>query len=297
MARPWEQLRAFDRADEHTAQRLLREHWGRTSESVERLPSERDDTFHIVTGDGDVTLKLSQPGDDPHVIGMQSAAMLHAADAGLPVPQVLPTVDGGTHPLHGDRVVWVLSWLPGTLLAVSAGGPDARELGRTLGELNLALATFEHPAAHRSHAWDLAAAAGLEELLPLVPRYAVREAILGVPDLAALPQQVIHGDFHPGNVLVRDREVVGILDFGDVLHTARVADLAIALAYLSAEHHAAFTAGFESVVPLTEGERAALGPCVRARLAQRILLGAYKADGDDDALQAVERLADRLEAG
>jgi Ser/Thr protein kinase RdoA (MazF antagonist) len=291
MARPWEQLSApFERADDRAARHLLREHWGLTAETVERLDSERDDTFHIATPDGEYTLKLSHPGDDPHVIGMQSAAMLHAAAAGLPVPQVYPTVDGGTHPLHGDRVVWVLTWLSGDLLLLTTDGPEADELGRTLGGLNKALANFEHPAAHRTFAWDLGAAAELEELLDLVPRDAVREALLGVPDLSGLPQQVIHGDFHPGNILVRDGKVVGILDFGDVLYTARVADLAIALSYLPQELHDSFIAGFESVVPLTADERAVLGPCIRARTAQRILLGAHA--GHD-----VGGLADRLEAG
>lgn len=290
MARAWEQLSApFDRADDHTARRLLREHWGLKADTVERLKSERDDTFHLVTPEGEFTLKVSHPGDDPHVIGMQSAAMLHAAAAGAPVPHVQPTVDGGTHPLHGDRVVWVLTWLDGDPLLGTDQWPEVDALGRALGQLNHALANFEHPAAHRTFAWDLAAAAELEELLPLVPRDAVREAILGVPDLSGLPQQVIHGDFHPGNILVRDGEVAGVLDFGDVLYTARVADLAIALAYLSPEHHEAFTAGFESVVPLTGAERAALGPCIRARQAQRILLGAH-------AGQDVGALADRLEA-
>lgn len=32
--------------------------------------------------------------------------------------------------------------------------------------------------------------------------------------LANRPSQLIHGDFHPGNVLVRDGQVTGVLDFG-----------------------------------------------------------------------------------
>ncbi len=294
MARLWEQLSApFDRADDRMARHLLVEHWGLRADALERLDSERDDTFHVTVGDDQYTLKISHPGDDPHVIGMQSAAMLHAAKAGLPVPQAVPTADGGTHPIHGDRVVWLLTWIDGELLLGRTASPDA--LGRTLGSLNAALATFEHPAAHRTFAWDLAAIAELEDLLPLVPRDSVASALRDVPDLTNLPSQVIHGDYHPGNLLVSGEQLVGVLDFGDVLHTARVVDLAIALNYLPAGEWDAFTAGFESVVPLTAAEREALLPLIRARMAQRILLGANAAQGRDDVLQGIGKLADRLE--
>lgn len=286
----------FTRADEKTARHLLADQWALHPHELERREGARDDTFRARTDDGEYALKLSHPGDDPHVIGMQSAAMLHAAAAGLPVPLVVPTVDGGTHPVHAGRVAVLLTWLPGDVLYDLANGPAADEVGRTLGALSAALAGFEHPAAHRTSAWDLAAIAELEELLPLITRRdAVAAAIRGVPELAGLPHQVIHGDFHPANLIVDGDRVVGIVDFGDVLHTARVAELAIALSYWPPEEWDAVTAGFQTVVPLGADELEALVPCIRGRLAQRILLGAHTADGREDAERAVDALIDQLE--
>ena len=58
-----------------------------------------------------------------------------------------------------------------------------------------------------------------------------------VPRLSTLRKSVIHGDWNEYNVLVdedvraRDREVVGAIDFGDLVHSYTIGDLAIALAY------------------------------------------------------------------
>ncbi len=69
------------------------------------------------------------------------------------------------------------------------------------------------------------------------------------------------------------REVVGVVDFGDLVQGPVVADLAVACAYamlgkpdpLAAA--AAVVRGFDEVLPLTDDERAVLLPLIRARLA------------------------------
>ena len=252
-------------------------------------------------------LKISHPGDDPHLIGMQSAAMRHASEAGLPVQLLVPTTDGSTHPVEHGRVVRLLTWIPGGLLL--AHWPDAaglEVLGEHLATLNAALASFEHPAAHRTFAWDLRAIGELRDLLELAPTPSVATVIdeveAALPAYEALPGQVVHGDFHPGNVVVDERgALTGILDFGDTLSAPRVLDLAIAVSYFvpregdAAETVAPFIAGWERVLPLTDEERALLPTLVSGRLAQRILLGAAAANGRPDHLYGVARMGDSLD--
>lgn len=304
----WELLQEpFDEIPASRAESLIRYHWEVNPTSVERLKTERDDTFHVIADEGEFVLKISHPGDDPHVIGMQSAAMRHAEEAGQPVQQTLPTTDGSTHPVEHGRVLRLLTWIPGGLL--SSRTPDATELGtlgERLGSLNAALESFEHPAAHRTFAWDLRAIGELRDLLDLAPTPAVAEAIDEVeailPEYEALPSQVVHGDFHPGNLVVsEDGELTGILDFGDALHAPRVLDLAIAASYWvpregdAAAEVAPFIAGWERVRPLAEEEHALLSVLIGGRLAQRVLIGAAFADGRPQAYYGVARMGMALE--
>ncbi len=304
----WEQLNEpFDEIPESRATALLKWHWELQPTKVERLDTERDDSFHVTTADGEYVLKISHPGDDPHFIGMQSAAMRHVFEAGLPVQEMVPTTDGSTHPVEHGRVMRLLTWIPGDLLLAHWPEPAALEsLGERLATLTSALASFEHPAAHRTFAWDLRAIGELRDLLHLAPTPSVEAAIddleAALAEYDAMGGQVVHGDFHPGNVVVSaDGELTGILDFGDSLHAPRLLDLAIALAYFApregdaAAAVAPFIAGWERVLPLTAQERALLPVLVGGRLVQRVLLGAASANGRPDVYYGVARIGSALD--
>jgi Ser/Thr protein kinase RdoA (MazF antagonist) len=95
-------------------------------------------------------------------------------------------------------------------------------------------------AAHRSFLWDLARARlALVGLLPddrrrLVERFfAEWEKV----DWDRLRFSIIHNDANDYNILVRgstpsEHRVSAILDYGDVVHSATVCNLAVALAYV-----------------------------------------------------------------
>ncbi|MEO5920432.1 MAG: phosphotransferase [Pseudolysinimonas sp.] len=266
----------------------LAEHWGIEARDLARLDTERDDTFRAETATGAVVLKIAHPTDPPELIDLQSRAMehAHAADPGIPLQSIVPTTDGGLSVLVNGRVARVLTWLDGDLmLSHPPSIGQLTSLGRMLGRLNRALAGFEHPASDRELIWDLPRLPAMRPytddpyLLGVIDRYADEV----VPRLDALPHQIVHNDIHPGNVLVdpadRDR-VVGILDFGDTLRTARACDLGVAIAYLLPDVDDiwpsvdAIVGAFEAEVPLLEEERALIPDLVSARLVMRNLIAA-----------------------
>ena len=258
----------FERLSEDAAAVILRETWG-MSASLTRLDTERDDSFRVTTEGADYLLKVAHPSDDPLYVNLQTAAMAYVAEeSGLPVQGILLTLEGEIEPEVDGRVARLLTWLPGS----TEHHLDPFDAGRALGQVSDALSTFDHPAAHRDFVWDIARLDLVRDLQKRFPSDEVAEVftLWDSLDLSGLPRQVIHNDFHPGNVLSDGSRITGILDFGDVVHTARVVDVAVALCYFGWDDE--LVAGFETVVPLKAEERDALPVLVAARYAQRILL-------------------------
>lgn len=284
----------FERMPPAEASRILTELYGLPAAELEPLPTERDDSFRVAAGGQHFSLKIAHPSDDHAVIEMQLAAMVHAAavDPGIPLQKVVLGLDGRPVQSAHGRAARLLSWLPGELARGQEPTPaQLHASGVMLGRLNRALSTFEHPAAHRSLAWDLRHLGMLRELATDATAHVIdRFEISVAPLLDGLPQQVIHNDFHPANILVDERSphyVVGVLDFGDVVHAARVSDLGVALAYLAPQGDLLtgvqpFIDGFETVVPLLPEEKAVLPDLVSARLVQRILLSGLLARGQQN---------------
>ena len=82
---------------------------------------------------------------------------------------------------------------------------------------------------------------------------------------------------------------VAVIDFGDMVRTARVFELAIALAYACQNRPSpadalaagrAVVAGYAAVQPLTPREAAVLPTCVAARLCQSLATSAHSAKAD-----------------
>jgi len=283
----------FEPLDEGGARVILESQWGLVPEKLTRLDTERDDSFRVTTKESDYLLKVAHPADDPLYVNLQTAALSFAADeSGLPLQRLLLTAEGEIEPVVEGRVARLLTWLPGE--------PDQpiepRLVGLTLGRLNDALSTFDHPAAHRDFVWDVARLDLIRDLHERFPNDEVAKvfALWDALDLTNLPRQVIHNDFHPGNVLTDGSQITGILDFGDVVHTARVVDLAVALSYFGYDDE--LIEGFATVVPLTDEERSALPVLVAARFAQRILLnrllGRHDQSANESGLRAhLERMS------
>jgi Ser/Thr protein kinase RdoA (MazF antagonist) len=271
-------VQPFERIDPAAVTELLRDAWGLAVTGLTLLDTERDDTFRVDDqAGGTVLAKVAHPLDGPELLDLQDAAL--AAAAALPVPRLVPTRDGASSVTLDGRIVRVLSWLPGSEAGVAR--MPLRAGGETLGRLSRALAPLEHPGADRILPWDLARVPRLsgytsdERLLAAIARFAADVS----PVLAAAPQQIVHGDFHPGNVLVDDSGAIsGVVDFGDISRTARVCDVGVALGYLIPEDapgdavRAEFLAGFESVVPLTHAERTLIPGLVVGRQIQRIVI-------------------------
>lgn len=280
------------------AVRLARDLYGLDA-SASALPSERDQNFLLTTAAGDrYVLKVANATEDRAMLDAQNAAMAHVASVAL-CPRVLQTLSGdtiGIAPAHGGRTHFVrlVTYLDGVPLAEAGVRTPAlvESLGRAVGRLDAALADFDHSAIHRDFHWDIAhAAAIITGHLPLVPDDDVRQLVerVGVaalqaiePRRAAFRRSAVHNDANDWNVLVRDGQVAGIIDFGDMVHSWTVADPAVAAAYAMLDSPdplaaaAQIVRGYQAEYSLRDEELAAVFPLATLRLCMSACIAAWQ---------------------
>jgi 4-aminobutyrate aminotransferase-like enzyme/Ser/Thr protein kinase RdoA (MazF antagonist) len=283
------------------AEALVRELYGMAA-AAHPLPGEYDANFHLRAHDGaEYTLKVMHPAAVHAVVELQIAVLEHLArrDPHLPAPRVVPSTRNQPLEYNGERLVWLLRYLPGRLLAETRPHtPELLEdLGAYLGRLDAALADFAHPAAQRELKWDLARAGWISAHLDVIGdtrRRAIVERVLDryvthiAPLLPELRHGVIHNDANDYNVLVSGarewpQRVAGVIDFGDALRTATVCEPAIAAAYALLGKSAPLTAaarviaGYHRTNPLAEAEIALVFDLIRTRLAVSVVNSALRA--------------------
>ncbi len=268
--------------------------------AAKRLSSERDETFLFTRADGtDFVLKIANAAEDPAALEFQDGALLHLAAIApaVPVPRLVSTKGGApSHTLStadGPRIMRLLTFLRGELqYRTPASEAQSHNVGRALAELGLGLKDYNgRPPAGKlmwdiSHTLDLAAV--IDHVAP--ERRAQVEAVLGefersLPAIAALQRwQIIHNDFNPHNILLDPAvptDVVGIIDFGDMVHAPLINDLAVAVSYHLATDNwpartRAFLEGFLSARALEPGEIELLPLLARSRLAMSIIIAEWR---------------------
>ncbi|MEE8141853.1 MAG: aminotransferase class III-fold pyridoxal phosphate-dependent enzyme, partial [Planctomycetota bacterium] len=277
---------------ETDAERLVHEHYGFTGSAV-FLVGEYNRNFRIEVKNGtQFVLKVSP--EPRQALELQGQALEYLAVRDFPCPAVQRTRRGDSlWQLHDAKGAlchgWMLSYLPGQLWAQSArSSAKLREdLGLFLGKLDGLLLGFSHPAARRTLRWDLKNASMLRDTLDSIPelhRRALVDRLLRrfsafvEPVFSELRSSVIHNDANDHNVLVspsRDggEQLSGIIDFGDMVHTATVCELAIGASYALLHQVDPLAAassvvrGYHQVFPLQEQELEVLFHLICTRLA------------------------------
>jgi 4-aminobutyrate aminotransferase-like enzyme/Ser/Thr protein kinase RdoA (MazF antagonist) len=295
---------SFSTAD---AERIAREMYG-VDAGASPFTSERDQNFLLRCTNGDAfVLKLANSLEDRAFLDAQREAMARVADRTSLCPRVIPLssgawtgeVEGAWGARHAVRLV---TYIPGTPAGEvwRHSAEYRRDLGRCVGALDHALEGFDHPAAHRDFHWDLAhGVTTCRAQRVLVKGRAMHDLVDSMVDaferdvaplMPVLPRSVIHNDANDFNVIVRDdgdlytkhQRVAGIIDFGDMVHSVTVGNLAIAAAYalLGARDPLAaaaqVVAGYHSERPLADVELKALFGLIQLRLCTSVVMAALQ---------------------
>ncbi len=290
------------------------------------LPSERDQNFLMTTETGDrFVLKIANGLEDCIMLDAQTLAMQQLSQHVTFCPRVVSAKSGAVisqvQAMTGEKhFVRLVSYLPGKPLGeLKRHSPGLLyDLGRCVGRMDRAMADFEHPGAHRDFHWDLAdASAIVRKYQGLIQESDLRQQIEKIADdfdryvaplISGLRKSVIHNDANDYNVIVgggddlytRNQRVVGIIDFGDMVYSYTVGNLAVAVAYAILDKPdplaaaAQVVAGYYSAYPLEEKELSALFGLVCMRLCVSGCLAAHQqAQSPDNVYLSISQTAIR----
>ncbi len=279
---------------------------------IAELPSERDRNFHIKELDGkEYVLKIAAKSEEREILELQNRAMIYLAKKQIPlkIPHLIENTDEELISTVKDRngtphFVRMVTYLPGTELGNFSPHSEAvlYTLGKDLGSLSDALADFEDPNAMRDFYWDLSNAPRIiKEYLHLIDDNEKQELIkyfLALyeaqvsPKLYGLPMSVIHNDANDYNIIVQGGlsppPLFGILDFGDMVYSYSVSEIAIAAAYIALGKEqplssvCALLRGYCEKFTLSASEVDVLFVLLCMRLAMSVCIAAYQCSFEPD---------------
>jgi len=218
---------------------------------LHRLAGERDQNIRVSTARGDTyVLKIAGPRERVETLDFQTAALDHIRreDANLGVPRVIATVNGelrtAVESNEGPALqARLLTHVPGVPLDSAEHLTEAtlRSVGQLIGRVLRSLERFEAPVSQDFLPWDVLNGLVVrdefrEHNLPdcledLCAPFLDRFATESLPQLRALPAQVIHNDLHSGNILCDPQDtarLTGCIDFGDMVCRPALMELASA---------------------------------------------------------------------
>ena len=269
------------------------------SGQLKSLPGYCDQNLLLTTEDNEQYIVKIANSDEPEIeLAMQNSAMTHLTEKQCAVPHVIAnqhdeTITTITDGQQKPFCLRVLTFISGQFYAdansLNHNPALWSDLGKFIGNIDLALADFQHPGAYRYHDWDLAqgyrVCMSKKHLLntqqaTMVEKFLSIYQTQTMPLLSKLPQGIIHNDANDYNLLIDDindpKKITGLIDFGDIVHSHIVNELAIACAYAlmgekSSQQNVlsafkAIVAGYHQVRPLQDIELEVLYSLVALRL-------------------------------
>ncbi len=284
--------------------------------NLKELPGYCDQNRLLCGTDGhQYIVKVASRGEPRIELEMQNAAMAHLIERDCAVPHAIKNRSGQTiTPIvtaAGQTfLIRVLAFLPGDFYAdispEKANPVLWTDLGKFMAGIDQGLADFQHAGAYRYLDWDLAHGYRVcqtrKELLDrdqraLVDYFLDRYKLETMPLIATLPVGVIHNDANDMNLLVDDLQqpgkITGLIDFGDMVHTQVVNELAITAAYALMNQPdplkvlRSLVAGYFQIRPLADVELEVLYSLIALRLCVSVCNSAasLKESPDNDYLE------------
>jgi Ser/Thr protein kinase RdoA (MazF antagonist) len=279
-----------------------------TIESVVEFPrgSRKAPKLLIVAEQGKFLLKRRARGrDDPFKVAFTHSLQLYLAAKQFPLPHLIGTKKDNNSMLQWRNGVYELfEYIPGQAFPQTLEATF--DSGRVLGLFHKLLEDFKSEWQPPSGSYHAAAAVdnglrsignnipatdenkSLQELISYLSS-SYRKAAEKVKSMGidSWPKQIVHADWHPGNMLFRDSHVVAVLDYDSGRLLPRIIDIANGALqfsiiggdedvskwpeYIDENRFKRFLRGYDDVMLLSQAEIRALPPLmIEALIAEAV---------------------------
>lgn len=202
--------------------------------------SGRSPKILLKTERGAFVLKKRAPGrDEPARIRLTHTIQRLLAKRGFPLPRLVGTRDRETLVIMESGAYELFEYIEGE--AYDQSLPSTEQAGRALALFHMLLADFDEASAPTGSSYH--ANPGVQSYLAHIPersegeelgeisrllreRYAEAAQRAAACGIEGFPLQVVHGDWHPGNLLYGGARVVGVIDYDTVRLGPRIVDVA-----------------------------------------------------------------------
>ena len=290
------------------------------------MSSERDQNFLFKNkNETKFVLKISNSKESFEVLDCQNKGLEYLeSTTNLNIPKVIP--DKNNQRLsqievnNNKHFLRVVSYVEGVPVGDASEPKSSKVLynnmGAFLGLLGKGLKDFSHTGANHKLLWDVKETESLFHILEFIENQDKRSLAQKTleyfskhisPKLDQIRTQVIHNDMNPDNLLVKESNpqiVSGIIDFGDMVNTPLVNDLAVAAAYQTVKQKDLFVgtcdllAGYQDEYPLTEAEISLLPGLIVNRIAMSLVISEWRAsehpENREYILGSIEKTWDAL---
>ena len=277
-------------------QNLVEEHF-KIVGSVKSLVSDRDQNFLINSPSGDFIFKISNSMESKDVLDMQNNAIRHIKNNDSDIELTYPQISN-----NGDEIIEIkknkstcfarlLKYIDGTFLKdIDCKNNLLFKLGQFLGRFDLALAGYDHPAAHRSFIWNVQS---VNQLRILINKNSTDKKIINyyldffknevLSHDGHLIKAIIHNDGNDQNVIINaNRKISGIIDYGDMIYSYRALEPAVCMAYVAIDNEDPFSSvasilkGYHELNPLNKHELNSIIYLMCMRLCISITMAVYR---------------------
>lgn len=275
------------------------------------LQSERDQNFKLTEAGGkEYVLKISNSLEEISLLDMQNQAMQYLNHSIYPnvCPNPVASKEGNlintiTDNSGASHFVRLLDFIPGKFISEISplSKKELFEIGSLYGSIDNALINFQHNASHRYFYWDIKHINDVRNHLEFIDdnerkkiaeHFILQYNVFVRPKLSGLRSSVIHNDGNDNNILRRGNSEndknFSIIDFGDMLHTYTVNELAILIAYLifnsksPLDTASQIIKGYHAALQLTTTELEVLFYLIASRLTMSVCISAYQYSKNPD---------------